>query len=119
MTNRPSDLILESLNGFSERKKKNVYNKEELHDMIVLFSNLFANKIKQGKVSVEDIESVENYVSTFLGIHKNDYFINEHEKLAEAAKTVLEADAMALEYLRQKEVTASSINDYSKGLRIH
>lgn len=113
-TDRTSDIIFSSLNRFHEAKLNGALEKDELSKIIVLTGNVFANKIKQGKVSDEEIDQVESFVEG-LSSH---YFNHEHTDLERASKIFLEGNYAALEKSNTRVLNAQpvlSASDYESG----
>lgn len=111
---RPSDVILSSLNRFYDAKLSGAVTKEELATIISDIGDLFANKIKQGNVHPDEIESIETYIE---GLNKN-YFNLGHEGIDRASKTFLEGDYVALQELESRQIQSAPVNSYTKGFRI-
>ncbi len=114
-TGRVSDVILESLNRFHEAKNTGALNRNELSELIIKIGDLFANKVKQGKVSSEDIENVESFLYGFDGKNASNYFSIEHSNLDVAKRTFEEGVDFALQELQDKRLAASpKESDYRK-----
>ena len=117
---RPSDIILESLNGLNLRKNTGVLEQTELSSMIVYIGDLFANKIKQGKVSEDVIDSFESHLTQFLGENKDKYFTYPHKDLDRGTKSALESIDFAKEELERRSTYAQPVMDaesYDKPFR--
>ena len=113
-TDRTSDVVLNSLNRLYEAKLNGVLDKDEFSKIIVLTGNMFANKIKQGKITNDEIDQVESYI---IGLDKH-YFSNAHDDLDKASKIFLEGDYVALESLNTRKLSAQPIfseEEYNKG----
>lgn len=93
---RPSNDVLESLNRFYEAKLTGAVNPHEFPEILIRVGDLCANKAKQGKMSTDDIESVQDLVGSFTGKNADNYFSIKHEGLPEAAATFTEGMDMAL-----------------------
>lgn len=120
IVDRPSDVILESINRLYDAKLSGAIREEELSKIIVLEGDLFANKIKQGKVSNNEIEQTEAFLTGFIGENKDKYFSLKHKDLDRASKMFLEGDFFALEDQRKRSISASPIfeeTDYKQGFR--
>ena len=117
---RPSDIILESLNGLNLRKNTGVLNQTELSEIIIQIGDLFANKIKQGKVNEDQIESFEAHITHFMGPNKDKYFTFAHEDLERGTKSALESIDFAKETLERRKNFAQPVMDaesYDKTFR--
>ena len=116
---RPSDALLNILNQFSVAKRNGVQDKEALAKMIILEGALFANKIKEGKVTIDEIESAEAFITGFARGNKDEYFKINHKELDTAAKSFLEGDYVALEELEQRNGLSQVVeqDEFIKGLR--
>jgi hypothetical protein len=88
---RRSDVVFSSLNRLYDAKLSGALVRDELSKILVSVGDLFANKIKQGKVNEDDIESVEVYLTGFTGENSDKYFSFPHTDLDRASKTVLES----------------------------
>lgn len=117
MIYRPSDEILNLFNRFSDAKLTGVVNPDELKTLLIKIGDLFANKIKKGEVSIDDIDSAETLIEGFISENKDNYFSHLHSDLDGAAKTFLEGDYVALESIRKRDLQSKPIDDYSKSLR--
>ena len=81
---------------------------DEFSKTIIYISDLFANKIKQGKLNDEEIESAETYLTGFVGENKDKYFSLQHDDLDRAAKIFLEGNAIALETIQERNISVSN-----------
>ena len=99
---RTSDGILDSFNRFHDAKFSGALRRDELSKLLVSVGDLFANKIKQGKVTEEEIESLESYLSGFTSENSDKYFSYPHEDLKLAAKSVLEGNDFARQSIEQR-----------------
>ena len=88
---RKSDTIFSSLNRLHDAKLSGALTRDEFSKILVSVGDLFANKIRQGKVTEDEIESVEAYLTGFTGENSDKYFSFPHEDLDRASKTVLES----------------------------
>ena len=111
VVNRPIDIILESLNGFNSRKNAGVLKGTELSSLIVQIGDLFANKVKQGKVTKDEIESFESHITQFQGENKDKYFAYPHEELDRGTKIALESIDFAREEVKKRNVSAQPVMD--------
>lgn len=123
LKDRTPNVILNSLNRMHDAKISGAMIPDELSKILVLSGNLFANKIVQGKVSQDEIESEESFVTGFLGKNKDNYFNNKHVDLDKAARIILEGNFVALEKLERKNKFTQSLyeeedyENYNKGFR--
>ena len=108
---RPSDVILDSINRLYDAKLSGALKDSELSGIIINIGDLFANKIKQGKVSNNEIESFETYISGFVGENKDNYFAYPHSDLDRATKSVLESIDFAKEELNQRKRYSQPVMD--------
>lgn len=97
---------------------------EELSEIFINYGDLFANKIKQGKVSDETIDDVNMLLSGFIGQNKDKYFTFQHKGLDRATNTVFESVNIAKNNANKKFSTYNQLNmtpeereSYSKGFR--
>lgn len=111
LNDRTSDVILNSLNRMHDAKISGAMSPDELSKIIVLEGNLFASRIKQGKTTLDEIESAESFITGFLGKNKDNYFNNKHVDLDKSARIFLEGDFVALEELDRKNKFTQSIYD--------
>ena len=109
--NRPSDVIFESLNGFNSRKNAGVLKGTEFSNLIVQIGDLFANKVKQGKVNEDIIDSFETHLTQFMGENKDNYFAYPHEELERGTKIALESVDFAKEEVQKRNVSAQPVMD--------
>ena len=107
--NRVSDGIFDSFNRFHEAKLSGALSKDEFSKLLISVGDLFANKIKQGKVSEDEIESLEAHLSGFVGENCDKYFAFPHEDLKMAAKSVLEGNDFALQSVEQRYEAAQPV----------
>ncbi len=103
LNDRVSNVILESLNRMHDAKQNGVLGPDELSKIIVLEGDLFANKIKQGRVTFDEIESAETFVTGFVGPNKDKYFSYNHADLDKASKAFLEGTFFAREELERRQ----------------
>ena len=82
---RLSDVILFRLNKINEGKYSRGIKNTELAEEIELTGSLIANSIKLGKLPQEDIESVENYLTTFTTKNNDKYLSYPHANLNKAS----------------------------------
>lgn len=109
-TDRTSDVILNSLNRIYEAKLNGALETDELSKIIVLTGNLFASKIKQGKVSNDEIEQTEAFITDLNQV----YFSYEHTDLDKASKIFLEGDYAALDYANSRSLYAQPVKSASE-----
>ena len=117
---RLCDVILNSLNGMHDRKSAGALDGQEFANIIVNTGDLLANGIKLGKIKDEDIESVESYLTQFLGENCNNYFDHPHQDLSRAGKTALESIDFAREELEKRSQFSQPVMDvdsYTKTFR--
>jgi len=123
LKDRTSDTFLNSLNRMHDAKISGAMSPDELSKILVLGGNLLANKIVQGKISQDEIESAETIITGFLGKNRDNYFSNKHVDLDKAARIILEGNFVALEKLERKNKFTQSMfeeedyEDYNKGFR--
>ena len=120
VNDRTSDVILNSLNRLYDAKLSGALNEEELSKLIVLVGDLFANKINQGSVSNDEIESIESFLSGFTKANKDNYFNFNHKDLDRASKMFIEGVYVASSELEQKRELSSPVLDsdsYSRTYR--
>lgn len=108
---RKSEIIFDSLNRLNTSKQTGGLKDTELSNLIVCIGDVFANKIKQGKVTVEEIESAESYLTGFIGENKDKYFSYPHRDLDRAAKSFFEGNDFAKEELEQRNQYAQPVMD--------
>lgn len=104
-----TDLIFDLYNRYYDASKSGARTGEELSELLINVGDLFANKVKLGKVSEEEIESVENFLSGFLGENKDKYFNFNHKGLDTAARTVNEGIYVAKEEANKRSMYASPV----------
>ena len=64
VTDRPSDIILKSLNRMNEAKLNGALTKDELSKIIMLEGSLFANLVSKGLKTEEEVEDFDSGVKT-------------------------------------------------------
>lgn len=111
LNDRTSDVILNSLNRMYDAKLSGVMSPDELSKIVVLEGNLFANNISRGKVTQDEIESTESFITGFLEENKDNYFNNKHVDLDKSARMFLEGDFVALEELERRSKFTQSVFD--------
>ena len=89
---RPSDIILETLNRINHAKLNGALMPDELTKIITLEGNLFANQVSRGLKTEEEVEDFEKEIPN----GKVNYFKFEHENLDVAYVTVKQANTAAL-----------------------
>ena len=117
---RKSDAILNSLNGMSDRKRAGVLASNEFASNIIDVTDLIANSIKQGKISEEEIESVELHLTHLVSDDAGKYYSYPHEDLQRAGKTALESIEFAKETVKERVSYAQPVMDadsYEKTFR--
>ena len=92
---RKSDEIFNSLNRLNIAKQTGGLDDTELSNLIVSIGDVFANKVKQGKVSEDEIESACIHLSGFEGKNGDKYFAFPHKDLDRASKSFIEGVYMA------------------------
>lgn len=107
---RLSDVILLRLNRVNEGKYNGGIKNTEFADELELTGSLLANSIKLGKLSNDDIESVQNYLSTFVGPNKDKYISYPHQDYDKAAMKALQSIALA----QQVTLVNQDQTEYSK-----
>lgn len=119
---RPSNVIFTSVNRLYDAKLSGALKSTELSEIIIGLGDLFANKIKQGKVTLDEIESAESFLTQFATDNKDVYFSYKHEDLSRAAKTFLEGDDFALEKAEERNMSSKNVfefENYGKSLIKH
>ena len=106
---RLSDEILELANRIQAAKLSGALKKDEFSKLIMSFGELFANKIKQGNVSNEEIESVESYLSVLVGKNSDKYFNFPHEDLQKCTEIALQKISAAKQNVQQRKLFESSL----------
>ena len=89
---RPSDIILESLNRMNAAKLNGALTKDELAKIITLEGSMFANLVSRGLRTEEEVEDFEKEIPN----GKTNYFSFEHEGLDVACGTIKQANTAAL-----------------------
>ena len=87
---RPSNIILDSLNRLHFAKLSGGLNSKEFADEIVRVGDLTANCIKNGKITDEQVEEIESHLPSF------SYFKMEHKDLDRANRTFKEGNEVSL-----------------------
>jgi len=106
---RKSNVILDSLNRLHDAKQSGALVRDEFSKILVYVGDLFANKIKQGKVTEDEIESVEAHLTGFTGENSDKYFSFPHEDLDRASKTVLESIDFARQAVEKRNEYAHPV----------
>lgn len=109
ISERKSDVILNSLNRFYDAKLSGGLKEDELSKIIVLIGDLFANQIKQEKQTEDSIDSFESYLDGFDGPNAGNYFAHIHKNLDSAVKSVLEGNDFAKQQLEQRRQYAQPV----------
>jgi hypothetical protein len=118
MITRPVDGILEGLNRLNEAKLTGALKEDEFSNLIRNIGDLCANRIAQGKLNPNDIESLECYMGCFIGPERKNYFEFEHINLDLAAKSFLESLAAAEAKFEQRMSSARPVSGgHALGLR--
>lgn len=120
LNDRMSNVILDSLNRMNDAKLSGAMSPDEFSKIIVLVGNLFANKIKQGKVESDQVDSFESFLTGFMGPNKDKYFDYPHIDLDKATNMVLQGNSFALSELeRRKEFSNPVIQEekYTAGFK--
>lgn len=97
MTERPSDLLFEYTKVLSQQKLSGVVQDDLLSKILILEGDFIANKVKQGKLSGDEIESVRTLIP-----QGNYCFSYPHKFIENATKTVNESIDMAEAYLEER-----------------
>ena len=108
---RKSNTILSSLNRLHDAKLSGALTRDEFSKILVSVGDLFANKIRQGKVTEDEIESVEAHLTEFTGDNSDKYFSFPHEDLDRASKTVLESIDFAKQAVDKRNEYAQPVMD--------
>lgn len=106
---RKSNVILNSLNRLHDAKQSGALTSDEFSKILVSVGDLFANKIKQGKVAEEEIQSVESYLTGFVGENSDKYFSFPHTDLKSASKTALESIDFARQEIEKRNEYAQPV----------
>jgi hypothetical protein len=106
---RKSDIVFSSLNRLHDAKQSGALTRDEFSKLLVSVGDLFANKIKQGKVTEDEIESVEAHLTGFIGENSDKYFSFPHIDLDRASKTVLESIDFARQSLEKRNEYAQPV----------
>ena len=109
VSERKSNIILNSLNRLNTVKQNGALTRDEFSKILVSVGDLFANKIRQGKVSEEEIESLEAHLTGFIGENSDKYFSFPHEDLERASKTVLESIDFARQAVEKRNEYAQPV----------
>ena len=118
-----TDLVFESLNRIHDAKLSGALKETELSNNLILTGDIFANKIKQGKVSDDVIDSYKEYISQFLRPNKDKFFAFPHKDLDVATKTNYESIEFAEEekekrnLYSQPSMSQEERDSYTKGFR--
>ena len=89
---RPSDIILESLNRMNAAKLNGALTKDELAKIITLEGSMFANLVSRGLKTEEEVEDFEKEIPN----GKTNYFSFQHEDLDVAYGSIKQANTAAL-----------------------
>ena len=91
-TDRPTDVILNSLNRFTKAKETGALRDDELAKIEILIGRLYANLVRMGKKTEDDVEDFERQVPN----GKYDAFNYPHKGLDVAHDYIVQADTAAL-----------------------
>ena len=117
---RKSDVIFNSLNRIYDAKLSGALKETEFSDILISIGDIFANKVKQGKVSNDEIESYESHLTQFLGENKDKFYNHPHKDLDVAAKASLQSIDLAKTEFDKRSSYASpviGIGSYEKTFR--
>ena len=87
---RPSNIILDSLNRIHYGKLTGGLSKKELSEEIIRIGDLVANSIRNGKIGFEVLEEIKGHVPSSI-----NYFRFPHEGIGVAKKTFVESLGIA------------------------
>lgn len=108
-TDSRTDTIWKCYNRLHISKLTGGLGQTEFSDLITNICDVYANAIKQGKISIENQESFESFLSQFLGKNKDNYYDFPHKGLDTAAKKGLEGNLFA-----RDEINNSLVMGYEK-----
>ena len=91
-SDRVSDVIFNSINRFYDAKISGALKSDELAKIIILEGQIFANQIRNGKVTEEQIEDFETQIPN----GKYDCFDLKHENLQVAYQDVIQGNTAIL-----------------------
>ena len=117
---RISDVILDLLNRLHVAKSSGALKEDEFSKIITNIGDLYASKIKQGKVTSDEIESFESYLTGLDGLNASMYFSFPHKNLDSGAKAALASIDFAKQALEQRSLYARPVteqNDYENAFR--
>ena len=116
---RPSDMFFDLINYNLEVKETGADKGTEFPKAFAILGDLAANRIKQGKMSQDDIENMESYVECFLGENKDNYLSRSYPDLERAAKSFLEGTYIASQELEKRNMQARPVqqDSFSMSLR--
>ena len=106
---RPTDIFFDLINYNLEAKENNVSKGDEFPKALLILGDLAANRIKQGKMTQDDIDNIEAYMTCFTGPYKDHYLSRSYPELERTAKTVLEGIYVASEVLDRRNIQASPV----------
>ena len=89
---RPSNIILDSLNRMYDAKPNGALGEDELAKLIMLEGSLFSNLVSRGLRTEEDVEDFETEITN----GKANYLSFRHKDLDVAYGTVKQANTAAL-----------------------
>ena len=116
ITNRPSDLLCEYTKLLHQQKLSGVVQNDLFSKILILEGDFLANKVKQGKLSEDEIESVRALFPS-----NDSYFSIKHENIEKANKTMNESIDMACAYMEERNVKVNVPNEFNtlrKGFRL-
>ncbi len=116
VSERPSDVVFETLNRIYLAKKTAGLKDSEFPALLEQVGSIFANQIERGKISEEEIDSFITFISNL----NSNYFTLNHKDLSNASEGVIEGIYMAEEqyyerYSQAKPVLSES--DYRPGFK--
>lgn len=120
LKDRTSNVLLEKLNRLYDAKISGVISPDELSKSIVLASELYANKISKGEVSITDINETKSFLPGFINPNYDGYFKLRHKDVDVASKIFIDETETALEKLEQRNKYSSPLFDeetYARGFK--
>ena len=103
--NRTSDVIWDSFNRLYEAKLNGVLKSTELASLLEKIGNVFANTIKQGKVSEEGKEDFEKELIS------ENFFTIKHNNLSNAKIAIQEGNDFAMQEIQERQEYAKPVMD--------
>ena len=98
-SDRVSNVIFNSINRFYDAKLSGALKSDELAKIITLEGQIFANQIRSGKVTEEEIEAFETQIPN----GKYDCFAIKHDKLNVAYQDVIQGNTAILYEREQRQ----------------